>query len=104
MAAAQAKVEEVPIITFEEFLSRVRAVGVGVEESAPLQMPTTPEQQWALLKPHVGKPLKDIPKSLVLLFTSSTQAGNRTGKDVQGRLRTLPAAERQVMAEEEVFI
>ncbi len=96
MAAPVAnKIEDIPTITFEELMAKVRQVGVDVADgSIPTALPSTELEQWALLKPYVGRPLKDIPKGLILLFTS-TQGDAVTGQMAQAGLRALPPAERQ---------
>lgn len=106
MAVTQSnKIEDIPVISFEEFFARVRQVGVPAEEKPPLQLPADEKEQWALLAPYVGRPLKDIPRALILLFTSQTSQV-RDGNQVQVIIRKLPPAEKQVQSSsmEEVFI
>ena len=97
--------EDIPTITFEEFLAMVRNTGVKADEDLPHNLPSLEAEQWALLAPYVGKPLKEIPKTLVLLFTSQT-VSVRDGNTIQQSIRKLPAAEKQMREadEEEIFI
>ena len=98
---------EVEALTLEAFHTKVREMGVPADETVPAALPTSAEEQWALLTPYVGKPLREIPKGLVLLFTAN-QGGTRArvGRDFTQRVRALPPRERMVFeeVEEEAFI
>lgn len=76
------------VAVVEEGLPAEEQVGV------PTHLPATPEEQWALLAPYVGRPVRDIPKGLVLLFT--TPAGDKSSTALMQGILKLPAHQRQV--------
>lgn len=93
-------------LTFSEMLEEVRRVGVqvGTEAGVPQAIPPSMKEAWALLAPYVGRPLRDIPKGLVLLFVTSGK-GVMTGIAVADKVRSLPVLDRMMSSDkDEVFI
>lgn len=91
-------------MTLSEFNAAIRERGVPITDDIPTSLPPDAAGQWDLLAPYVGRPLRDIPKGIVLLFAASTPH-MVNGVTLATMLRALPPQERMFVSEmEEVFI
>ena len=85
----------------DDICAQVRCCGVA-EAAGCGSLPTTSEAQWALLAPFVGRPVWDVPASLVLLFTATTGPQGQEGYDkvapwLLQHLQALPQEEWMVL-------
>lgn len=83
------------VLSLADFQAAIRSEGVPLADAAsvPIAKPQDAKAQWDLLKPYVGRPLRDIPAALVLLF--ATQTGKlKTGTQLAQAIRSLPLQER----------
>lgn len=78
-----------------KLLVQVAELGLPIEEQAgiPTSLPAGADDQWALLKPYVGRPIRDIPKGLVILFT--VPAAEQASRHLTGKIVALPPSVRQ---------
>lgn len=84
------------VVTRAGLAEAVAADGLPIEasEGIPVSKPKEAGGQWALLKPYLGRPLRDIPRGLILLFT--VEEGRQVAKEAATAIIALPSHHRQV--------
>jgi len=100
------QVQESPV---EMFQRQIRLLGVPGDLGVQT-LPPEAEGQWALLAPYLGRPLREIPPMLILLFSPAETQWERRGFTwvhawMHAQLQCLPPAQTMVLpASTSVFI
>jgi hypothetical protein len=91
------------VMSLEDFQAAIRTEGVSIDAGAPSELPKEDSAKLDLLRPYFGKPMREVPRWVLLLFGMQDEKAVK-GETAMKLVRALPLPERMASDSSDDFI